>query len=83
MYNYDWFIDWLKRNLKKPTQPTFNTTAKYIAINFSRSYFNVTELDVENALKFLGFDFAIIDEKPLFSIDRSSPAFDVFARHWD
>lgn len=83
MYNYDWFVSWLERNLQKPQEPTFNTTAKYIAINFSRSFFNVTEEEAEAALKYLRFDYAVIDNESFFSIDRSSPAFETFSRYWD
>jgi len=81
-HNYDWFVGWLSRNLAKSERPTFNTSADYIAKNFSRSFFSVSEADAENALKYLHFDYAEIDGKLFFSIDRSSPAFETFAKHW-
>ena len=83
MYNYEWFIDWLKQNIQKPKEPDFNTQPKYIAINFSRCYFDVTESEVESALKFLNFDYALIDNQVYFSVDRSSEGFKHFAKHWE
>ena len=82
-HNYDWFVGWLSRNLIKPEKPTLNTSADYIAKNFSRSFFNVSEADAESALKHLRFDYAEIDGKLFFSIDRSSPAFKTFAKFWN
>ena len=83
MYNYEWFITWLKRNIQKPKEPDFNTQAKYIAANFTRCYFEVTESEVEAALKFLRFDYVLIDNNIYFSVDRSSEGFKIFLKHWD
>lgn len=83
MHNYDWFVDWLNRNLQKPKEREFNTQAKYIADNFSRCYFDVSESEVDSALKYLHFDYVVIDSETFFSIDRSSEGFKIFSKHWN
>lgn len=82
-YNYEWFVEWLKRNLKAPEKTDYNTSASHIAKNFSRLHFEVTETNVVEALKSLGFEHQHTENGFIFSIDRSSPAFLEFQKTYN
>ena len=82
-YNYEWFLDWLKRHLRESEQTNYNTSAAYIAKNFSRLHFEVTETDAAEALKSLGFKYQNTKNGFEFSLDRTSPAFDEFKKTYN
>lgn len=42
-YNYDWFLDWLKRSIIPNFIPQLTLSAEHIAKNFTRLYFTVDE----------------------------------------
>lgn len=82
MYNYEWFYNWLKNNFKKPERTDFNTHPDILAKNFSRAFFEVSEQDVISALKHLRFDYCYIGDEIVFSVDHSSPGYEVFKKYW-
>ena len=78
-YNFEWFLNWLRRNLNTPKTVDYNTDAGYIAKNFSRRFYQVSEQDAIEALKCIGFDYIIVEERHIFCLDRTSPAFTAFS----
>ena len=58
-YNYDFLRDWLKRSIEPCLVPQAALSAKHIAVKFSRLHFTVTENDVINAMRNLGFECKI------------------------
>lgn len=73
-YNFEWFQSWLRNNYIEKQNAEYPTTPAYIADNFSRLYFPVTEQDAEEALKGAGFTPKYLDGKCVFFLDPDSPA---------
>ncbi len=82
-YNFDWFVDWIKRNVFENKSVELETSAKYVAKNFSRCFFNVSEQDVISAFEIIGYERHHKDGESLYKLDRDSNAFKEFAKHFD
>ena len=82
-YNFDWLVDWLKRNIEPNLIPQLMVQAKYIALNFSNCYFFVTEENVVEAMQELGYPCIIKNEQKCFNASLSEQAKSEFAKHWN
>lgn len=67
-YNYDWFVNWLERNLVPNLIPQNLLSAKDISTHFSRLYFEVTVNDVARAMKQIGYSCVIKQGEKYYSV---------------
>ena len=67
-YNYDWFVNWLERNLVPNLIPQNLLSAKDISNHFSRLYFEVTVNDVTHAMEQIGYSCVIKQGEKYYSV---------------
>lgn len=81
-YNYDWFLDWLKRSIVPTLIPQLTLSAEHIAKNFTRLYFDVDEELVALAFQELGYDCKYINGEKRYSISLTDKAKAEFETNW-
>ena len=67
-YNYEWFVDWLRRSLVPNLVPQYLLSAENIAKNFTSLYFEVSIEDVVNAMEEIGYTSVIKQGEKFYSV---------------
>ncbi len=81
--NYDWFVNWLRFNTVKSQNPNEFLSANYLAKNFTRSFFEVSDNDVVNAMKTIGYDSVLKDGKEYYNVTLTERGHSEFSKHWE
>ena len=82
-YNYDFLRNWLKRSIEPCLVPQAALSAKHIADNFTRLYFNVDEDIVVTAMQELGYECKYVNSQKCFSVSLTSKAHSQFEFTWN
>ena len=82
-YNYDWFVDWLRRSLVPNLIPQYLLSAENIAKNFKRLYFDVSVEDVTHAMEQIGYTCVIKHGEKFYSVSYTEEVEKALWKTWN
>lgn len=73
-FNYDWFVEWLKRSLITNSTSQYFLSAKNISDHFSRVYYDVSIEDVVRAMEENGIPCVIEQGEQCYRVSYTKEA---------